>query len=424
MKLPAGPGWYMWILSDCEGGNPSAIAAAAQAAGLGHVLIKIADGASWRYNVVNGVDLVPPVARALQDVGIMVLGWVFVYGSNPGGEGRLAIARIAELRAKGVELAGLVVNAEMAYRDLPNNKAAATQYMQMLRSDLGEQYPIGLSSFRYPLVHPTFPWREFLQICDFNMPQVYWMGATNAGAQLIRSVEQNRALPVQRPIIPTGAAFKEAGWAAQPREVLEFLDTAKGMGFSGVNFWEWGRTRRDLPANWDVVSGYDYVGGNNMPGERAELIVEIFGAMGSPGGNSLPFYSDRNMDSWLLSEKSTPENPIQKTLRNRVDGGPLLVIVDPDKVRSTQEIASNTPIWESALGAAFFGPKGNVRVWLWDEATNSGVSVVPGFDAWCELSHLRAPTTTPPIPIPSLEVTDAELGAAVRLIFKAIKETQ
>ena len=39
-----GKGMMIWIVSRCENGNPEAIAKTAQAAGLTHVLIKIANG--------------------------------------------------------------------------------------------------------------------------------------------------------------------------------------------------------------------------------------------------------------------------------------------------------------------------------------------------------------------------------------------
>ncbi len=39
-----GKGFFTFILPECEGGDPASIQAAAQAAGLSHVLVKIADG--------------------------------------------------------------------------------------------------------------------------------------------------------------------------------------------------------------------------------------------------------------------------------------------------------------------------------------------------------------------------------------------
>jgi hypothetical protein len=76
MKLK-GKGFYIWRIPNCDGGDPVSIAAAAKQAKLSHVLIKIADGPSWRYNydeTPNGVDLVPPLVAELRKVGIHVCG--------------------------------------------------------------------------------------------------------------------------------------------------------------------------------------------------------------------------------------------------------------------------------------------------------------------------------------------------------------
>ena len=238
----------MWNLTDCEVGNAAQIAAVAQAAGLGHVLIKIADG----IKPFNGT-LISPIAAALRGVGVEVWGWHYVYGSNPAGEARIAISQMIDMR-----LDGYVLNAEQQYRDLANNKAAAVQFLSALRSGLGQACPIGLSSYRYPRYHPAFPWREMLAGVDFNMPQVYWIHATNAGAQLKASYGEFRAMAPQLPFVPTGAAFKEWGWTSTPAQILDFLRTAQDLGLPAVNFWEWAHTRRNLPLNWRAVAEFPW----------------------------------------------------------------------------------------------------------------------------------------------------------------------
>jgi two-component system OmpR family response regulator len=67
-----GKGWFIWQVSRCEQGRASAIADKAAAAGLTHVLIKVADrhyayGLDWL-----GRDLVAPVAEALRARGVQV----------------------------------------------------------------------------------------------------------------------------------------------------------------------------------------------------------------------------------------------------------------------------------------------------------------------------------------------------------------
>ena len=134
---------------------------------------------------------------------------------------------------------------------------------------------------------------------------------------------------------------------------------------------------------------------------KVELVVEIFGATGSPGGESMPFYASKKAPGgdWLLSEKSTPTNPIQKTLRN----GVKLVMLDLDKVPTTQEKAAGTPLWDCVDGKDFFNDNGYCQVWLYQEeplpSGTHGVPVVPGSQAWGDKARFR-PVSPNPQPQP------------------------
>ena len=269
MKL-TGKGFYIWIVKQCERGDPDRIAALAREANLSHVLIKIADGA-FPYNVDlnSGFDYVRPVVNKLHDQNISVWGWQYVYGSYPNQEAEIAVRRCIEL---GVD--GFVVNAEHEYKE-PNKAQAASRYMNILRSNLGSM-PIALSSYRFPSYHPSFPFSNFLDRCDYNMPQVYWMRSRhNAGAQLMRSVNEFKKIRPFRPIIPTGPTFKEHAWIPQESEVIEFMDVAQKLNLTAVNFWEWGRCRRDLPHFWDLVKDYPY----QTPNQAGSLPSKYISAM-------------------------------------------------------------------------------------------------------------------------------------------------
>ncbi len=200
-----GKGFFTWKIQNCEGGNYEAIADLAKQANLTHVLIKIADGAYSQNIAANGEDMALHLAQALRTRGIKVLGWHYIYGNDPTGEANKAIQRIRQIN---VDM--YVIDAESEFK-LPGKAQAAANFMNQMRAAF-PALPMALSSFRWPSLHPEFPWKEFLAKVDVNMPQVYWMQAHNPGAQLQRSVREFQAMSIVRPIIPTGAAFIESGW--------------------------------------------------------------------------------------------------------------------------------------------------------------------------------------------------------------------
>jgi hypothetical protein len=247
-----GKGYYIWQIRRCESGDAGAIANEASRAGFSHVLIKIADGtSSYNIDATTGRDLVPPVRQALRERNIQTWGWHYVYGYDPIGEANIAIQRIQTLN-----LDGYTIDAEAPYKQ-PGRETAAREFMNRLRASL-PNFPIALSSYRYPTYHPQLPWRAFLEKVDYNMPQVYWVEAHNPAEQLIRSVREFQALEPFRPIIPTGAAFRQGSWAATVSDVIEFLQTAQQLNLSAANFWEWGHTRLYVPELWEPIKNYPW----------------------------------------------------------------------------------------------------------------------------------------------------------------------
>jgi hypothetical protein len=249
-----GKGYYLWQIPKVLGGDPQAITARAVEAGLSHVLIKIADGATWAYNYDydRRVDLIPPVRDALRSAGISVLGWHYVRGDDPIGEARIAVDRM-----KALGLDGYVIDAEIEYRN-PAKKVAASRYMQDLRKGL-KKTPISLSSYRYPQIHRGFPFETFLERCEYAMPQVYFEQAHNPEEQLDRTLAQYMAFKNARPVIPTGPTYSHAGWRASGDEIRRFMVHAKSLGLSAVNFWAYDfAIKPSFDELWDVVRDFKW----------------------------------------------------------------------------------------------------------------------------------------------------------------------
>ena len=247
-----GKGFMIWKITSCENGNAIRIAEEAVRAGLTYVLIKIANGVlPYNINSTTQEDYVPAVTNALHAKGLQVWGWHYLYGNNPKGEALIAVKRVQELG-----LDGYVIDAEDEYKR-PGMDKAATLFMSELRKGIPNK-PVALCSFRYPNYHPQLPWKQFLESCDFNMPQVYWQNAHNASAQLRKSVYEFHRLTPYRPIIPTGPVYKASGWVPTTEDITEFLITAKQLNLQSVNFfaWDWGRTI--LRPLWDTVSAFPW----------------------------------------------------------------------------------------------------------------------------------------------------------------------
>ncbi|MBN1666426.1 MAG: nuclear transport factor 2 family protein [Anaerolineales bacterium] len=271
-----GKGFFIWKIAECEGGDPKKIAQVAQQAGLTHILIKIANGIyAYNYDWDRLIDLCPPVVAALKERGIQVWGWHYVYGASPAQEAAIAIRRVKEL-----ELDGYVIDAEHHYKAQANNKAAAKTFMRDLRAGLGANIPVALSSYRFPAYHRELPWNEFLEKCDINMPQVYWMQAHNAGQQVtacLRAFETASFIQHQRPIIPTGAAFTEHGWTPTASDVLEFLETTRQLNLPAANFWEWSSARNVIDINiWNTIKefAWDSEGPSPLPDDITKRYID------------------------------------------------------------------------------------------------------------------------------------------------------
>jgi hypothetical protein len=243
-----GKGYYIWQISRTESGNVTAIADLAVAANLKHVLIKIADGVN-AFNVISGSDLVPPLVSALHAKGVEVWGWHYVYGARPADEAAIAVQRIQQ-----TGVVGYAIDAESEYK-LPGKSTAARTFVDALRNAL-PFFPVALSTYRYPSIHPEFPWLEFLSHCDFAMPQVYWEQAHNAGDQLIRCLSEYRSMTTL-PIVPTGAAYTAGTWTPTAADINNFLTTARNNNLSGANFWEWYTARR-TPSLWDTIAAFNW----------------------------------------------------------------------------------------------------------------------------------------------------------------------
>ena len=254
--IPQGKGIYVWYIKTLLKiyGSFDAIAQEAVKLGFKHVELKVTNGAG-RYNlrpVKNGAgiiwkdDLVGPFVEAMHKKGIKVYGWGYVYPNLVD-----VTARAIAKRVTSFDLDGFIVNAEHEFK---GHSKVAGRLAGKIRQLLPDAI-LGLSSYRYPDMHPSFPFAEFMHQFDFHNQQVYWAGRSNPAKQLNDSIDQLKPLS-DKPFVPIGFAYKEHGFEPQPKELLEFAQETINLNLPGYSFWEWWRahqiglldTIKDLPS--------------------------------------------------------------------------------------------------------------------------------------------------------------------------------
>lgn len=274
-RHPVGKGFFIWQPWNTTSGDPVAAAAKAKAAGVNWVALKIHERHVGYPNpaVTSPVVNLAAWVAAFKAQGIKVWGWGYVYGDNPTGEADIVVSRSNEL-----DLEGYLIDAEAEYKD---KHSAARLFMGRLRSQYAK--PVGLCSFRYPDLHRTLPWAEFLAGCDFHAPQVYPLGNisnTGFGLQIKESLEQLKAR-ADLPFIPIGPACQhpvrvskgsilttrfpvirdygdgtvDVRWQPTVIQLNDFHNTAKSLGLPGDGWWSW-QACEPFPDWWSAISAH------------------------------------------------------------------------------------------------------------------------------------------------------------------------
>lgn len=227
-----GNGMWIWYLSRSHGGSVARIAAQAKAHGVRTIFVKSADAANvWSQFSASTVS-------ALQAAGLKVCGWQFVYGNDPIGEARAAAA------AKDAGADCFVIDAEGAYE---GKYAQAQRYVAKLRELVGDDYPIGLTSFPYVDYHPAFPYSVFMApgAATFNLPQVYWK---TIGDPVDRSLAHTYTwnTPYKTAIFPLGQTYDRPRAA----DIRRFRQLSDAYGARGVSWWVW---QYASASDWNAV---------------------------------------------------------------------------------------------------------------------------------------------------------------------------
>ncbi len=235
MKLPKGKGMFIWKLSDIESGNVKNVIEKAKLNDLGHILVKFADGREPRQH--DAIKTLMPIAK---EKNIEVWGWPYIYGNDPREEAKLEGEWAIQL---GFD--GFVIDAEVEYK---NNKNKAILYMDSLRKTIPHM-TVGLSSYWWRTAHSSFPWVEFIERCDFIMPQVYWSSSNRDPVETLNTTIQQFTL-YKRPIVPTGGDF---GVNFKIEDLNAFMKRCIELDIHSFNFWHWGSANSAI---WNTIKNF------------------------------------------------------------------------------------------------------------------------------------------------------------------------
>jgi hypothetical protein len=159
------PAKGMWIWRfDYSAKTPQEVAAIARSAGVGYVLIKSGQDASY-WSTRYTADAV----KAFTDQGMHVFAWPYVTPANVSGS---IDAAVAAANVPGTD--GLVLDVEVEWEQNGDHKQAAIDLCSGIRAKKPDVW-LGYTSFGWVNYHPGFPWAEFDGNCgDAFFPQVYW----------------------------------------------------------------------------------------------------------------------------------------------------------------------------------------------------------------------------------------------------------
>src|SRR3990172_3949217 len=210
------------------------------------VAVKMANG----YLPYTSLDR---VIDAIRESGAAIAGWHYYYGGvrYSNGEWYKTGVTPAQEAAASLEVIEMyrpiywLLDCEREFKVWEQTRRMI-ELLAALKPNIS--IPVGLSTYRFPDLHPDFPWREAFTTSggvDFNYPQVYWNQPTAGRPEFGPVPETNKSyhqyqdlyerLGIQpRPFIPAGRAYVGDGYPTPGPSAVEetiFMEHVKASGF-------------------------------------------------------------------------------------------------------------------------------------------------------------------------------------------------
>lgn len=244
---------WIWHISACENGNWSKIIQRCLDNGIDYVLVKAGDSvrnSQWTPQVAK--DVIAQCHAAGLNIGV----WNYSKPSTWQSEAQY----LSQCVNEGVDV--VILDPEIEWQNDPNARQHAEAFMQALRLNVGNDYPIYFAPFAFPAYHQPFPYYEFSKYCNGVMPQTYWceMGRTVANTietcdqqwQAFKAQYPDITIPVM-PICNTyGAPYTNVPGTLTKEDLLMFMNHYKDVGFSSYSY----DASANFPQFWEALSEF------------------------------------------------------------------------------------------------------------------------------------------------------------------------
>jgi hypothetical protein len=230
-----------------EGGDAAKVVKKATAAGLTHLYLRLGSSKGNFYGQ-GELDKLLPVAHA---AGLKVIGWDFVYLTDPAADAARAKAEIDYVTPTGHRIDAFSADIETGSEGVALTAEAAAAYGAALRALVGPSYPL-IATVPRPSPKRAFPFAEATASFDAIAPMVYWQNrdpATDVAGAIAALA------PFGKPILPVGQAYNggpEGGPDRDPpkEQLVAFMNTALDKGAVAVSFWVWNHA---TPEQWSAI---------------------------------------------------------------------------------------------------------------------------------------------------------------------------
>lgn len=236
-------GLFLWSRKHLP--DPAQVVSVCNRYGVKRVLFKFLDG-TVQYNIQGGETGRVAYVNALKDGGLIVEGWgyhyplktvdgVIIESTRPGPQGD-AIQAIQEK----YKLETYHLNAEVEWEQVVVGGGAMME--TMLSKPKKSGFELLTCSFRFPTLHPKFPWGKCnnAESMDGWSPQIYWALTTNPVQQLERTIEEYSKISskVIYPVGPLfGDSFGNVYWEPRLEDIVKFREAVEARGMKRVYWW-------------------------------------------------------------------------------------------------------------------------------------------------------------------------------------------